>query len=153
MSETFKQRSRRHSQETTDSDAPDARMPREEESDKTKRGDRGYLLHAVGISLCLAVLVLTKPEAAVSASSLIEKASNLRGDGTDGTDIQTLKTDIQTLKPYHTWPEGCNWKCYMENNPDLEKNMAAPDEHNAIAHWLLHGVTEKRDCQCKNKTR
>jgi len=44
---------------------------------------------------------------------------------------------------------GCNWQCYLEGNPDVQKafgNNAARAER----HYQRHGKAEGRDCTCQS---
>jgi len=41
----------------------------------------------------------------------------------------------------------CDWKCYLENYPDL-KEQFGDDERAAMMHYYQHGKEDHRDCTC-----
>merc|ERR1719464_178701 len=72
----------------------------------------------------------------------------------DGQDDDSLKEEKEDLKEMeeelldNTFPPGCSWECYLDNYPDLFKNIPHSEEV-ALNHYLNYGRLKKHDCHCK----
>mmetsp|Transcript_18933 Transcript_18933/g.41235 ORF Transcript_18933/g.41235 Transcript_18933/m.41235 type:complete len:191 (-) Transcript_18933:165-737(-) len=63
----------------------------------------------------------------------------------------TTKKIPKSIKIKHEqFPIGCSWECYLDRNPDLEKEYGIPrTEEDALLHYLGVGRdVEGRKCDC-----
>eukprot|EP00930_Biecheleria_cincta_P081556 TRINITY_DN7066_c0_g1_i1.p1 TRINITY_DN7066_c0_g1~~TRINITY_DN7066_c0_g1_i1.p1 ORF type:complete len:514 (-),score=90.78 TRINITY_DN7066_c0_g1_i1:69-1610(-) len=44
--------------------------------------------------------------------------------------------------------EACNWQCYLDKNPDLQRTYGPHNIAAAEKHWHEFGSAERRDCTC-----
>jgi len=49
-----------------------------------------------------------------------------------------------------SFPQGCTWECYLDRNPELEKDGVPRTEEGALAHYQKHGAKKNRNCSCKD---
>merc|ERR1711998_355110 len=47
--------------------------------------------------------------------------------------------------------KACNWQCYLNRYPDLQRAFGKHNTKAAAAHWKAHGKKEGRKCMCPKK--
>jgi hypothetical protein len=46
----------------------------------------------------------------------------------------------------------CNWQCYLNRYPDLQRAFGKHNTKAAAAHWKAHGKKEGRKCTCRARS-
>jgi len=49
-----------------------------------------------------------------------------------------------------SFPPGCSFQCYLDNNPDLKKKYPGGNEMTMLGHYLSVGIATGLDCTCHN---
>merc|ERR1719163_892334 len=68
----------------------------------------------------------------------------------EGKYPKTLKAFKDILNNKMGFKPGCNWQCYLDRYPDLQKAFGKTNVKRAEKHWKDHGKKEKRECRCSS---
>merc|ERR1719420_2516862 len=64
-----------------------------------------------------------------------------------------LHAKLESTRPCNSTYENiidqfCNWQCYLDRYPDLQKAFGKNNVEDARKHWYNHGKKENRMCTC-----
>merc|ERR1711998_783244 len=77
-------------------------------------------------------------------------ANNVFGDPIPGT-VKKCYYKLIHHKKKKPKKKACNWQCYLNRYPDLQRAFGKHNTKAAAAHWKAHGKKEGRKCTCPKK--